>query len=149
MLKLHKLFNLNKTPQSRPIPGSAQAPNHAGGFAWALDAWDRLDRFLVLGTEGGTFYVDEQALTVEQATNVIALLKADGPRVVARLRAIDQRILADFANFVRGEASTAVAPAEAAVAIALGLAATRASDTGESVTLDSMPCWGAIKERLR
>ncbi len=58
------------TPQSDPIPGSAQVPNSAGGFAWALDKWSRLDRFLVLGTEGGTYYVGERELTVQNAAAV-------------------------------------------------------------------------------
>ena len=43
------------TPQAEPILGSTQLPNSAGGYAWAVDRWTRLDRFLVLGTEGGTY----------------------------------------------------------------------------------------------
>jgi hypothetical protein len=35
----------NETPQSQPIPGSAQVPNSAGGYAWAVDDWTRLHRF--------------------------------------------------------------------------------------------------------
>lgn len=57
------------TRQSEPIPGSAQLPNSAGGFAWTLDRWSRLDRFLVLGTEGGTYYVGERELTVDNAAS--------------------------------------------------------------------------------
>ena len=38
-----------RAPQWVPIPGSGQVPNSAGGFAWAVDAWTRLHRFLVLG----------------------------------------------------------------------------------------------------
>ncbi|HEX2205194.1 MAG TPA: TROVE domain-containing protein [Longimicrobium sp.] len=73
------------TPQRAPIPGSAQVPNSAGGYAWAVDAWTRLDRFLVLGTEGGTYYVGERELTVEGAGAVAECLAADGPRVVRRV----------------------------------------------------------------
>jgi 60 kDa SS-A/Ro ribonucleoprotein len=40
------------TPQQEPIPGSGQVPNSAGGYAWTVTPWDRLDRFLVLGSEG-------------------------------------------------------------------------------------------------
>jgi len=90
MLKLNKLFNLKKTPQWEAIPGSGQVMNDAGGYAWALDAWGQLDRFLVLGSEGGTYYATEKALTVEQATNVVALLQADGPRVVECAREISE-----------------------------------------------------------
>ena len=73
------------TPQDEPIPGSAQVPNSAGGYAWPVDAWTRLDRFLVLGTEGGTFYVGERPLTVENATAVRECLAEDGVRVVRRV----------------------------------------------------------------
>jgi len=55
------------TPQSEPIPGTDQVPNSGGGFAFAIDRWDRLDRFLVLGSEGGTYYIGERELTVENA----------------------------------------------------------------------------------
>ena len=73
------------TPQAEPIPGSAQTINSAGGFTWAVDKWEQLDRFLVLGTEGGTFYVAERPLTQENARSVVACIKEDGPRVVSRV----------------------------------------------------------------
>jgi 60 kDa SS-A/Ro ribonucleoprotein len=73
------------TPQAEPIPGSAQVPNSAGGFAWAVDHWARLDRFLILGSEGGTFYVGARVLTRESATAVQACLAEDGARVVRRV----------------------------------------------------------------
>ncbi|HEU0301306.1 MAG TPA: TROVE domain-containing protein, partial [Longimicrobium sp.] len=72
------------TPQSAPIPGAGQVPNSAGGYAWAITPWDRLDRFLVLGSEGGTYYVGERQLTLENAQAVADCLAQDGPRVVAR-----------------------------------------------------------------
>ena len=59
------------TPQSEPIPGTGQVPNSAGGYAWPVSEWDRLDRFLVLGSEGGTFYVRERQLTIENARVVL------------------------------------------------------------------------------
>ena len=72
------------TPQAEHIPGSTQIPNSAGGYAWAVDHWTRLDRSLVLGAEGGTFYVAERELTIENATAVVACLAEDGVRVVER-----------------------------------------------------------------
>jgi len=73
------------TPQSEPIPGTRQVPNSAGGFAWALDKWAQLDRFLVLGSEDGSFYVAERPLTRLNAQSVVACLGEDGPRVVRRV----------------------------------------------------------------
>lgn len=78
------------TPQNAPIPGTAQVPNSGGGFAWAVDRWARLDRFLVLGTEGGTYYVAERQLTVENATAVAECIAQDGPRVVRRIVEISE-----------------------------------------------------------
>jgi len=72
------------TPQAEPIPGSTQIPNSAGGYAWAVDHWTRLDRFLVLGAEGGTYYIGERELTVEHAKAVVDCLAEDGVRVVQR-----------------------------------------------------------------
>jgi len=78
------------TPQNAPIPGTAQVPNSGGGFAWAVDRWTRLDRFLVLGTEGGTYYVAERQLTVENATAVAECIAQDGGRVVRRIVEISE-----------------------------------------------------------
>lgn len=84
--RLRKLL----TPQNAPIPGSGQVPNSAGGYAWAVTPWRRLDRFLVLGTEGGTYYVGERELTVEAATAVADCIAADGARAVARIVEISE-----------------------------------------------------------
>lgn len=78
-------ISTRKTSQSEKIPGSTQVPNSAGGFAWELDKWGRLDRFLVIGTEGGTYYISEQNLTKENANVIIECLKEDGIRVVNRI----------------------------------------------------------------
>ena len=82
MSYLSKWFNKNKTPQSAPIPGTSQVPNSAGGFAFAVDDWTRLDRFLILGAEGGTYYATERKLTRENARGRPALPALDGRRVV-------------------------------------------------------------------
>ncbi|MEO6526614.1 MAG: TROVE domain-containing protein, partial [Gemmatimonadaceae bacterium] len=72
------------TPQAEQIPFSTQIPNSAGGYAWPVDHWTRLDRFLVLGSEGGTYYIGERPLTRENAAAVTACLAEDGARVVRR-----------------------------------------------------------------
>jgi 60 kDa SS-A/Ro ribonucleoprotein len=85
-----KYFSTRATPQTQPIAGAGQVVNSAGGYAWAVDNWTRLDRFLVLGTEGGAFYISERALTVQNAQAVAACLQADGLRTVARIVAISE-----------------------------------------------------------
>ena len=70
------------TPQSQPIPNTV--PNSAGGYAFALDDFSRLDRFLVLGSEGGSYYAGERALTRDNAQAVLRAIAADGERAVSR-----------------------------------------------------------------
>jgi len=82
---LRRNYNRKETPQSESIPGTNQTKNDAGGFAWAVDDWKRLDRFLVLGSEGGTYYVSEQKLTRDNAEAVERCIKTDGVRVVNRI----------------------------------------------------------------
>jgi len=79
------------TPQSQPIPGREpeMVANNAGGFGFKLDDWDRLHRFLILGSEGGTYYVGEQKLTVENAAAAIRCIKADGVRAVNMAHAVN------------------------------------------------------------
>lgn len=84
-MKYAKLFNRKITAQSQPIPGSDQVQNSAGGYAWAVDSWAMLDRFLILGSEDGTYYVGARALTRQHAENAEKLIKEDGERVVARI----------------------------------------------------------------
>jgi 60 kDa SS-A/Ro ribonucleoprotein len=109
------------TPQSEQIPGSAQVPNAAGGYAWPVSAWDRLDRFLVLGSEGGTFYVGERELTVENARAVAGLIDEAGPRVVARVVEVSESGRAprnDPALFVLAMAAASADEATRAAALA-------------------------------
>jgi 60 kDa SS-A/Ro ribonucleoprotein len=80
-----KQYSARQTPQTLPIPGADQAQNAAGGYGWAVDDWTRLDRFLVLGSEGGSYYVGEQRLTLDNADAVARCLDLDGPKVVARV----------------------------------------------------------------
>lgn len=75
---------VTKTHQSKPIPGkeSLMVKNNAGGFTFQVDDWKRLKRFLILGTEGGTFYVDEKTLTIDNAKVVERCAATDGEKTV-------------------------------------------------------------------
>jgi hypothetical protein len=76
------------TPQHEPIPGAV--PNSAGGYAFPVDDWARLDRFLVLGSEGGSYYAVEAVLTRDNAAAVLRAIAADGERAVARIVAASE-----------------------------------------------------------
>jgi 60 kDa SS-A/Ro ribonucleoprotein len=84
MAYLKEIFT-RRPAQSAPIPGAGQVPNSGGGYGWAVDDWTRLRRFLVLGSEGGTFYVSERALTKGNAKAVERCLAEDGVRAVAEI----------------------------------------------------------------
>lgn len=81
-------YNTKKTPQTEPIPGSSQIPNSGGGYSYSISDWDRLTCFLILGSEGGSYYVSERALTLENSKSIVELIKKDGLRVVKETVAI-------------------------------------------------------------
>ncbi|MDO8600778.1 MAG: TROVE domain-containing protein [bacterium] len=83
-------FQTKETSQSQAIPGTDQVENSSGGFVWAVNDWTRLDRFLILGTEGGSYYASEQELTIKNAEAVVRCIKADGERVVKRIVEISE-----------------------------------------------------------
>jgi len=80
-----KIFNRRATPQSQPIPGSTQVANSAGGYSWQVDDWTRFDRFLILGAEGGTYYIKERELVKQNHDAVVRCIKEDGVRAVNRI----------------------------------------------------------------
>src|SRR5438067_2720174 len=80
------LTRQTKTPQSAPL--ADQTANSAGGYSWAVDDWARLRRFLILGSEGGSYYAGEWKLTRENAQAVERCLAADGVRVVNEIVAV-------------------------------------------------------------
>ena len=74
-------------PQSEPL-NSRQVKNNAGGFVFQVDDWKRLDRFLILGSEGGTYYVSEKKLTVDNVKAVARCVELDGLRTVNQIVAV-------------------------------------------------------------
>jgi 60 kDa SS-A/Ro ribonucleoprotein len=78
------------TPQSEPIPGKPQVANNGGGYSFTLDCWGQLQRFLILGSEGGTYYVSEHKLTIDNANCVLACGNADSTRAVELIVSVSQ-----------------------------------------------------------
>lgn len=72
------------TPQSERIRAD-QVKNSAGGFVWAVDEWARLRRFLVLGSEGGSYYATERKLTKENISAIRECIANDGVRTVQEI----------------------------------------------------------------
>lgn len=84
-MRFTRHFADKRAPKRHPVTGGSQADPTVGGFVLQADEWKLLDRFLVLGTEGGTYYVNEQDLTLEQAENALKLVKGEGGKVVERV----------------------------------------------------------------
>lgn len=80
-----KHVSQKETPQTEPIPGSTQVANSAGGYTWTVDCWKRLERFLILGGEGGTYYISERKLTIENAQAILECAAQDAARTVAMI----------------------------------------------------------------
>lgn len=73
---------LNNTPQSRPIPGQNMVKNNAGGYGYEISPQQQLERFLLIGSEGGTYYASEQKLTEDNAKSIIEYIKTDAEEVL-------------------------------------------------------------------
>jgi 60 kDa SS-A/Ro ribonucleoprotein len=85
-----KRHGTRRVPQWAPIPGTGQVPNSAGGFAWEVDDWARLRRFLILGSEGGSYYATEWTLTRENAQAVERCIHEGGTRAVAEIARVSE-----------------------------------------------------------
>lgn len=113
-----------RTPQSKPIPGSNQVPNSAGGYTWSVSAWERLNRFLILGSEGGSYSATERHLTVENAQNVLNCIQEDGLKTVETIVEISD---------------SGRAPKNDPAIFALALAASVGDDNTRRAALNALP----------
>jgi len=77
-----KDIKVRKDPTQEERLSEDQVLNSAGGFVYEIDHWNKFTRFLVLGTEGGTYYINEAKLNIENAENAIKCIKEDGKRAV-------------------------------------------------------------------
>lgn len=78
--------NTRATPQTEPIPGTVK--NNAGGYAFKVNKWTQLDRFLILGSMGGTYYVNQKTLTARNADSARKCIAENGLLVVRRAEEI-------------------------------------------------------------
>ena len=83
-------LNFNKTKQTMEVDeavpptqmldtdgrSQSQVKNSAGGFVWQVDDMTRLRRFLVLGSESPTYYIEDRQLAKENARAILNLLQA-------------------------------------------------------------------------
>lgn len=86
-------FSTRATPQTSPA-SSKQVKNNAGGYTFEVTPETRIRRFLVLGTEGGTYYVSQQSLTEENARFVTKMAKEQPQLLLDTIRDVSVKGLA-------------------------------------------------------
>lgn len=94
MMKLNQPGVTKRTRWTPPVPQSQQAhpdqvKNNAGGFTFTLTPEKQLERFLVLGSTAGTYYVGKNRLTVDNLKNIASLLVSPG---VSKQAVIDKAV---------------------------------------------------------
>ena len=111
------------TAQSQPAD-SRQEKNSAGGFTFVLDDMARLRRFLILGIDGGTYYVGAQELVRDNAEIVLRLAKERTVDLVVEIVSVS----------VAGRA-----PKQNPALFALAAATALGDDDGRRIALRALP----------
>ncbi|MBN2693567.1 TROVE domain-containing protein [bacterium] len=95
---LTKHFNNKKTAQNQPIPEKKDImeKNNAGGYSYSLTNKKKLKRFLILGTEGGSYYESEKDLTIKNTNSIVAFIKKGGGK-----EALEEAISVSFEGKAR------------------------------------------------
>jgi 60 kDa SS-A/Ro ribonucleoprotein len=81
MKHLIRAIHPNNIPQTEAL-SAHQVRNNAGGYVYAISDEMRFKRFLVLGTEGGTYYATEQKQTKLESDFVRQYAAQNGERAV-------------------------------------------------------------------
>jgi 60 kDa SS-A/Ro ribonucleoprotein len=79
------VFTKHVTPNATPQNERARADqvvNNTGGYVFKASDKTRLNRFLTIGTEGGTYYQKERALTRQNAALVTDLAQKSSPALI-------------------------------------------------------------------
>jgi 60 kDa SS-A/Ro ribonucleoprotein len=87
MKHLLKALNPNLTPQTSSLRAD-QTRNNAGGFVWKVSDEGRFLRFLILGTEGATYYASEAKQTKLESEFVKTFVTLEGVRAVQIIREV-------------------------------------------------------------
>lgn len=76
MAKALRNYVSTPVPQSRAV-SEIQVQNNAGGYTFEVSPQTQLERFLILGTDGGTYYVGEVDLTTQNVDFLRKMIKSD------------------------------------------------------------------------
>jgi 60 kDa SS-A/Ro ribonucleoprotein len=117
------LISTRRTPQKEKAD-PRQVPNSAGGFTFELDDDARVRRFLILGSDGATYYTSAAELTKDNAT------------VILRKATEDAKGLTDILLEV---SLAGRAPKQNPTLFALAAAASLGDDEGRAYALTALP----------
>lgn len=112
------------TPTQKQQARPDQVANHAGGFVFALSNFAQLERFLILGCEGGSYYASERTMTIEAVECVSRCLEENGPRTVALIATISK---------------AGRAPKNEAAILALAMATAASDESTRRLALEAVP----------
>lgn len=115
--------SLTETPQTEAAD-ARQEMNHAGGFTFTLDRAGQARRFLILGSDAGTYYAGARAHTLE-ATTPILQMAHDG----------DLQLL----ELIRDVSLNGLAPRQQPTLLALAVACASPDDAMRRQALDMVP----------
>jgi 60 kDa SS-A/Ro ribonucleoprotein len=118
-----RAIGLRRTPQAVSAD-PRQAPNSAGGHTFTVAPIERLRRFLVLGTDGGTYYASERDLTKESADVVLEWARQRASALVDEVVSIS---------------TAGRAPRNNAALFALAAAASLGDEDGRKAALAALP----------
>jgi 60 kDa SS-A/Ro ribonucleoprotein len=116
-------ISTHKTKQSERAD-KRQVKNNAGGYTFKVSDETRVNRFLTLGTDGGTYYVTEAALTADNAQVILAAARDRGTWLVEQIVEIS----------VAGRA-----PRQNPAVFALAAVAGLGDDAGRKAAMDALP----------
>ena len=127
-----KNFMETPTPQSEPLPDMVE--NSAGGYSYQVSDMELLRRFLILGSEGGSYYADQRKLTKQNAEAVRRCIENNGMATVQEIVNI----------------STARrAPKMGPPLFALAMAASHGNDKTRKFALQMLPAVATIGSHLQ
>lgn len=89
-----KYRDINIAPTQREKGDDRQVQNNAGGYVYTVNAEQRLRRFLVLGSEGGTFYASQRDLTKSNVDFMKSYAATNPEDFLAVLRDVDSHNVA-------------------------------------------------------
>lgn len=84
MTRYGETVNTRATPPNEKARPN-QVENNAGGFVFTTGPWTQLDRFLVLGQIGPTYYATERKVVKDAANALAECIRLDGKKFVDRI----------------------------------------------------------------